>query len=47
MTRDHVINVDELPGGENGTPHKFVSRSATHRQVSIHPVARMETEWLE
>jgi quercetin dioxygenase-like cupin family protein len=30
-----------------GTPHKFVSRSATHRQVSIHPVARMETEWLE
>jgi mannose-6-phosphate isomerase-like protein (cupin superfamily) len=28
-------------------PHKFVSRSATHRQVSIHPVARMETEWLE
>jgi quercetin dioxygenase-like cupin family protein len=30
-----------------GAPHKFVSRSATHRQVSIHPVARMETEWLE
>ena len=29
------------------TPHKFVSRSETHRQVSIHPVARMETEWLE
>jgi mannose-6-phosphate isomerase-like protein (cupin superfamily) len=29
------------------TPHKFVSRGATHRQVSIHPVARMETEWLE
>jgi mannose-6-phosphate isomerase-like protein (cupin superfamily) len=28
-------------------PHNFVSRSATHRQVSIHPVARMETEWLE
>jgi quercetin dioxygenase-like cupin family protein len=28
-------------------PHKFVSRGATHRQVSIHPVARMETEWLE
>ena len=28
-------------------PHKFVSRSATHRQVSIHPVARMETEWLD
>ena len=33
-----------VPGG---TPHKFVSRAATHRQVSIHPVARMETEWLE
>jgi len=30
-----------------GTPHKFVSRSPRHRQVSIHPVARMETEWLE
>jgi quercetin dioxygenase-like cupin family protein len=29
------------------TPHKFVTRSATHRQVSIHPVARMQTEWLE
>jgi mannose-6-phosphate isomerase-like protein (cupin superfamily) len=29
------------------TPHKFVSRGATHRQISIHPVARMETEWLE
>ena len=28
-------------------PHKFVSRAAAHRQVSIHPVARMETEWLE
>jgi quercetin dioxygenase-like cupin family protein len=30
-----------------GAPHKFVSRGSTHRQVSIHPVARMETEWLE
>ena len=30
-----------------GTPHKFVSRSAAHRQISIHPVARMETDWLE
>jgi quercetin dioxygenase-like cupin family protein len=30
-----------------GTPHKFVSRGATHRQISIHPVGRMETEWLE
>jgi mannose-6-phosphate isomerase-like protein (cupin superfamily) len=30
-----------------GAPHKFLSRGATHRQISIHPVARMETEWLE
>ena len=30
-----------------GTPHKFLSRGDTHRQVSIHPVAKMETEWLE
>jgi quercetin dioxygenase-like cupin family protein len=30
-----------------GTPHRFVCRSETHRQVSIHPVARMQTEWLE
>jgi mannose-6-phosphate isomerase-like protein (cupin superfamily) len=30
-----------------GAPHKFVSRGQTHRQFSIHPVARMETEWLE
>ena len=30
-----------------GAPHKFVVRSPTHRQISIHPVARMETEWLE
>lgn len=30
-----------------GTPHKFVSRAGTHRQISIHPVARMQTEWLE
>ena len=30
-----------------GTPHKFVSRGATHRQISIHPVPQMETEWLE
>lgn len=29
------------------TPHKFVSRGLTHRQISIHPVAEMETEWLE
>ena len=29
------------------TPHKFVSRGDTHRQFSIHPVAEMETEWLE
>ncbi len=30
-----------------GAPHKFISRGPTHRQVSIHPVARTETEWLE
>jgi len=30
-----------------GAPHKFVSRSAKHRQISIHPAARMQTEWLE
>jgi mannose-6-phosphate isomerase-like protein (cupin superfamily) len=30
-----------------GAPHKFVSRSPDLRQVNIHPVARMETEWLE
>ena len=30
-----------------GTPHKFVSGSAMHRQISIHPAARMETDWLE
>ncbi len=31
-----------------GTPHKFVScGSGRLRQISIHPVARMETEWLE
>jgi hypothetical protein len=35
------------PGTAPGAPHKFVSRGATHRQISIHPVARMETEWLE
>ena len=29
------------------TPHKFVSHSPNHRQISIHPVPRMETEWLE
>ena len=29
------------------TPHRFTSRGETHRQISIHPVARMETEWLE
>jgi quercetin dioxygenase-like cupin family protein len=29
------------------TPHKFECRSEGHRQVSIHPVAEMQTEWLE
>ena len=48
MIRDRggeVIKIDELPGA--GSPQNFVSRAATHGQVSIHPVARMETEWLE
>ena len=40
----------EATGGEivvvpPNTPHKFVALSTPHRQVSIHPVARMETEW--
>ena len=31
-----------------GTPHKFVNAGTTPiRQISIHPVPRMETEWLE
>jgi mannose-6-phosphate isomerase-like protein (cupin superfamily) len=31
-----------------GTPHKFVNAgSEPHRQISIHPAPRMETEWLE
>lgn len=31
-----------------GTPHKFVNSGTTPlRQVNIHPVPRMETEWLD
>jgi mannose-6-phosphate isomerase-like protein (cupin superfamily) len=31
-----------------GTPHKFVNSGQTRlRQINIHPVARMETEWPE
>jgi mannose-6-phosphate isomerase-like protein (cupin superfamily) len=31
-----------------GTPHRFVNSGSTPlRQISIHPVARMVTEWLE
>jgi mannose-6-phosphate isomerase-like protein (cupin superfamily) len=31
-----------------GTPHKFISSGPGRlRQISIHPVARMATEWLE
>jgi quercetin dioxygenase-like cupin family protein len=31
-----------------GTPHKFVNAgSAPMAQISIHPAARMEQEWLE
>ena len=30
------------------TPHKFVNTGTTPlRQINIHPVPRMETEWLE
>jgi quercetin dioxygenase-like cupin family protein len=29
------------------TPHKFVSRGESHKQFSVHPVAEMQTEWLE
>ena len=29
------------------TAHRFLSRGETHRQISIHPVPEMETEWLE
>lgn len=29
-----------------GMPHKFLCRATPHRQISIHPVPRMETEWL-
>jgi quercetin dioxygenase-like cupin family protein len=30
-----------------GVPHKFVVKSHGHRSVNIHPVPRIETEWLE
>ena len=31
-----------------GTPHKFVNTGSTPlRQINIHPVPGMETEWLE
>jgi mannose-6-phosphate isomerase-like protein (cupin superfamily) len=31
-----------------GTPHKFISSGPGRlRQISIHPLARMATEWLE
>lgn len=31
-----------------GTPHRFVSTgSGVLRQINLHPVARMQTEWLE
>ncbi|MEA2331569.1 MAG: hypothetical protein QOH58_1707 [Thermoleophilaceae bacterium] len=46
MTSDrhrYVIGIDGLPAGENSSTFA----GPTHRQVSIHPVARMETEWLE
>ncbi len=45
-------NTIEATAGEvvvpAGTPHKFVNSGLTAlRQINIHPVARMETEWLE
>jgi quercetin dioxygenase-like cupin family protein len=40
-------NAGDIVVAPAGAPHKFVSRAATHRQISIHPVAHMETEWLE
>jgi quercetin dioxygenase-like cupin family protein len=43
--------IDARPGDivvvPPGVPHKFVVRSEGHRSVNQHPVARMETEWLE
>ncbi len=43
--------IEAGPGGNivvpAGAPHKFLSRGHRRRQVSIHPAARMETEWLE
>jgi quercetin dioxygenase-like cupin family protein len=30
-----------------GVPHKFVVRTDDYRSLNIHPVAAMETEWLE
>ena len=45
---DHIlVGAGDILVVPAGTPHKFLSRGATHRQVSIHPAARMETEWLE
>jgi len=37
----------DIVGVPANTPHKFLSRGPTHRHVSIHPVSKMETEWLE
>jgi quercetin dioxygenase-like cupin family protein len=49
-----TLGEDEIEAGPGDivvvlpdTPHKFLSRDETHRQISIHPVPRMETEWLE
>jgi quercetin dioxygenase-like cupin family protein len=53
---DVLFTVDgtELEAGDGdivvvpaNAPHKFVSRGETHNQFSIHPVAQMETTWLE
>jgi mannose-6-phosphate isomerase-like protein (cupin superfamily) len=45
---DVDVGKGELVVVPAGMPHKFVSLGPDQlRQISIHPVARMETEWLE
>lgn len=47
---DHTINASagDILVVPAETPHKFVcSEPTTLRQMSIHPVARMQTRWLE
>jgi mannose-6-phosphate isomerase-like protein (cupin superfamily) len=49
-----TVGDDEIEAGPGDivvaparTPHKFLVRLGPARQINIHPVARMETEWLE